>query len=332
MNAPDGTPQKPIVAVGSALVDLLIHETDDFIKQIKTAKGGMTLVDNDFIVKMLEVTQKIPTVVPGGSAGNTIVGVGALGNSARFVGMRGNDAIGKQYEDALRDRNVVPHLGLSSTPTGRVVSVITPDAQRTMFTHLGASAEMTSTELIPDMFRDASYVHVEGYLLFNRELIVAAMERAKDAGAKVCLDLASFTVVEQAKELLEKLVDEYVDILLANEDEARAFTGIESELDALGKLAERVEIAALKVGSRGSYLMRDGAPIKVDPVSGGEVVDTTGAGDLWAAGLLYGLNNGLSLAQAGDLASACGAEVCRVVGAHIPDEGYERIRKLLTMD
>jgi sugar/nucleoside kinase (ribokinase family) len=166
-------------------------------------------------------------------------------------------------------------------------------------------------------------------LLFDPDLIQAALHSAKETGAKVSLDLASFTVVEESKDLLAHLIETYVDILIANEDEAEAFCGCRDERRALEALSRNVEIAVLKVGARGSYIAHGGSVITVNPMGDGNALDTTGAGDLWAAGFLFGLVEGFPLEKCGAIGSACGYEVCRVIGANIPDDGWVRIRKLL---
>ena len=318
-----------IVGVGSALVDILIHEDDSFIEKTGAVKGGMTLVDNAWIERTLAKGSGTATIVAGGSACNTIVGVGRLGGKACFVGKCGTDHWGRQYENDLVKQNVDPALLRSDSPTGRVLSVITPDAQRTMFTYLGASAETRPEEITARSFADAAVVHVEGYLLFNPDLIQAALDAAKEAGALISMDLASFTVVEQSLVLLEKLVANYVDILIANADEACAFSGQSDEELALSALAGKANIAVLKVGHRGSHISHAGETIHIQSLGDGTALDTTGAGDLWAAGFLFGLVNGYPLEKCGQLGSACGYEVCQVIGANIPDEGWNRIKKLL---
>jgi sugar/nucleoside kinase (ribokinase family) len=318
-----------IVGIGSALVDILIHEDDEFLKKTGAVKGGMTLVDNTWIERTLAMASGTATIVAGGSACNTIVGVGQLGGQARFVGKCGTDDWGRQYEDDLGKQNVDPALVRSDSPTGRVLSIITPDAQRTMFTYLGASAETRPEEITAGSFADAAVVHIEGYLLFNPDLIQAALMAAKKAGALISLDLASFTVVEQSLVLLKKLVADYVDILIANEDEARAFSGQSDENLALRALAGKANIAVLKVGPRGSRISYAGETIPIQAIGDGTALDTTGAGDLWAAGFLFGLVNGYPLEKCGRLGSACGYEVCQVIGANIPNEGWNRIKKLL---
>jgi sugar/nucleoside kinase (ribokinase family) len=186
---------------------------------------------------------------------------------------------------------------------------------------------MLPDEISDSCFDNAAIVFVEGYLLFNRDLIQAALKAAQRCGALIALDLASFTVVEESKEFLAEIVYKYVDILMANEDEARAFTGDSDEIKGLEALSQHVDIAVVKVGKKGSYISHDGEILKIEAKGTGSAVDTTGAGDLWASGFLFGLINGYPLPKCGELGSACGYEVCQVIGANIPDPGWQRIRK-----
>lgn len=318
-----------IVGVGSALVDMLARESDAFLQKLGVEKGGMNLVESDYIEQLVAQIDDPPSIVPGGSACNTAIGVGMLGGKARFVGKLGQDQLGKLFQEDLKKNHVEPILFSSALPTGRVLSVITPDAQRSMFTYLGAAAELKPEEITPDCFDQAAIVHVEGYLLFNRDLMLATIKAAKAAGARVSLDLASFNVVAESLDLLNQIVADYIDILIANEDEARAFTGEADEAKALAMLSKNVEIAVLKIGHRGSFVNYQGEHISIAPMVCPNAMDSTGAGDLWAAGFLFGLVNGHSIEKSGQFASACGAEVCQVIGANIPEEGWERIRNLL---
>jgi sugar/nucleoside kinase (ribokinase family) len=317
--------RKLVVGVGSALVDILTRAGDDFLEAAGAVKGGMVYVDRDHIERTLARAGGTPHVVPGGSACNTVVGIGKLGGNARFVGKCGQGAMGRFFENALRANNVDPRLFRSATATGRVLSIITPDAQRSMFTFLGAAAETRPEEIGEDLFKNAAVVHIEGYILFNPDVIAAT-----SAGARVSLDLASFNVVQEARGFLADIVKEYVDILIANEDEAHAYTGETEPLLAVQALGREVDIAVLKLGARGSLIVRDGRIVVVPPAGDGRpAVDTTGAGDLWASGFLYGLVEGYPLEKCGELGSACGYEVCQVVGASIPDDGWQRIRNIL---
>ncbi len=321
--------KKLIVGIGSALIDILAHEDDEFLSKTGAVKGGMIYVDKDFIDQTLTQTTSRPRIVPGGSACNTVIGISKLGGQSRFVGKSGRGEMARFFETDLKNNYVEPILFKSTSPTGRVLSIITPDAQRSMFTFLGAASEAQPEEITKKCFENAAIVHVEGYLLFNEDLILSALNSAKTAGARISLDLASFTVVEESKTLLENIVRDFVDILIANEDEAQAFTNHSDEIKAINALSENVHIAVLKLGKRGSYIAHAGNIVKIEPMGSGNAVDTTGAGDLWASGFLFGLVNDYSLEKCGKLGSACGYEVCQVVGTKIPEKGWQKIKRLL---
>jgi sugar/nucleoside kinase (ribokinase family) len=323
-------PRNVMVGVGSALMDICLLESESFLRTAGAQKGGMMIVEGSRIPELLKKTAAKPVLVPGGSACNTTLGIGKLGGKARFIGKKGNDEWGARFESGLRQHNVEPLLSISSSPTGHVLSIITPDAQRSMLTFLGASAEMNHREITDALFINAALVHIEGYLLFNKELMISVLNAAKKSGAKISLDLASYTVVEKSGEFLRTIIPEYVDILIANEDEARVFTGQSDEEKACTILSSLVDIAAVKTGKKGSLICSRGTITRIEALSGIEpVIDTTGAGDLWASGFLYGLMQGFSLKESGRLGSACGYEVCKVIGAAIPEEGWQRIRKPL---
>ncbi len=326
-----GSSRKRILGIGSALVDILVPTDDAFVARTGVPKGGMIYFDPPVIDQVLKDAGERPKVVPGGAACNTITGVAQLGGSTRFMGKRGRDEFGHRFEAALVQHGVDALLVESATPTGRVLSLITPDSQRTMLTYLGASSEMRPDEVSPAAFRECAVALIEGYLVYNHDLFLHAMQSAHEAGARIALDLASFTVVEENHRALKSIVDRYVDILIANEDEARAFSEQKDETAALGMLTAQAEMAVVKLGARGSLIGVGDQIINIPAYGEGAVIDTTGAGDLWASGFLYGLVEGLPLEQCGQLASACGFEVCRVVGASIPEEGWQRIRQLIAI-
>ena len=321
--------RKLIVGVGSALLDILLCEDENFLIKTGAAKGGMTYVQKEFIEQSMANSSKPVTVAPGGSACNTILGVGKLGGVARFVGKCGCGEMGQFFENELIRHNVEPFFFRSSSPTGRVLSIITPDAQRSMFTFLGASAEALPEDISEKCFDRAAIVHIEGYLLFNSDLILKVLKTAKACGALISLDLPSYNVVNESHELLRHIIETFVDILMANEDEALAYSGYSDETRAVKALAEKVNIAVLKVGARGSFIAHNNKILPIRPAGNGSAIDTTGAGDLWAAGFLQGLVSGYPLEKCGELGSVCGYEVCQVLGANIPEAGWERIRKLI---
>jgi sugar/nucleoside kinase (ribokinase family) len=318
-----------VTGIGSALVDILINESDQFLTDLGKKKGGMTLVDNKDIQNILTRTNQTPVVVPGGAACNTIVGIGNLGGDARFIGKRGKDDYGRIFEQQIINCHVQPLVSISQAPTGKVLSVITPDAQRSMFTFLGASTELDPEAITADMFKDTAISMIEGYLLFNKNLMMAALKAARAAGSLVALDLASFEVVNAARDILEDIITEFVDILIANEDEAKAYTGYDDEQKAIERLSQNVKYAVLKVGKKGSYVSYNNTITKIHAQSGNAPIDTTGAGDLWAAGFLFGIAHGFSIEKSGQIASACGYEVCQVMGAQLPSDAWSRIKKLV---
>jgi len=314
-----------IIGIGSALVDILAREDDAFLDKIGAAKGGMNLVEQRVIENAVKLLSDDHKLVPGGSACNTAIGVARLGTSSRFVGKLSDDDFGDIFRNGLDKNGVEPLLLDSPSPTGRVLTVITPDAQRSFLTYLGASSETMPEDVTANWFDNAAIAHIEGYLLFNPDLMMAILKEAKKQGTKISLDLAAYTVVESSMDILESIVEKYVDILIANEDEAEAFTGFKDEDKAIDALSKMANIAVLKVGKRGSYVAHNGNIVRIKPKGSGDAVDTTGAGDLWAAGFLHGLVSGKSLEESGAIGSACGYEVCQIIGASIPDEGWERI-------
>jgi sugar/nucleoside kinase (ribokinase family) len=318
-----------ITGIGSALVDILINESDQFLTNLGKEKGGMTLVEDKDIGQILAQTIHTPVIVPGGAACNTIVGVGNLGGDARFIGRRGNDEYGSAFEKQIIKCNVEPIVSISDSPTGKVLSVITPDAQRSMFTFLGASTELDPKLIFPDMFKDTAISMIEGYLLFNKDLMMAAIKAARAAGSLIALDLASFEVVNASRDILEDIIKDFVDILIANEDEAKAYTGYEDEQKAIGIMSQHVTYAVLKLGKRGSCVSHNDTITRIKAQSGNDPIDTTGAGDLWAAGFLFGIAHGFSIEKSGQIASACGYEVCQIMGAQLPCDAWTRIKKLI---
>jgi sugar/nucleoside kinase (ribokinase family) len=315
-----------VIGVGSALMDILLFESDQFLGEHSITKGGMQLVDSKRAYELLAASRNSAKLVPGGSACNTTIGLGQLCGKAVFIGTRGDDDLGQTLEVSIASNNVNTQLEKVATPTGRVLSVITPDAERSMLTYLGAASEMSTTLFTADTFRGADMVHVEGYLLFNEKLIRAVLEAAKEANIPVSLDLASFTVVDANPTLVKELVRNYVTVLLANEDEARSYTGTSDEAEALKILAKDAECVVLKVGKRGSYVYVNGKTTEIEPYGDGTAIDTTGAGDLWASGFLFGLINGKPIEECGRIASICGFEVCQVEGAHIPADKWALIK------
>lgn len=316
-----------ILGIGSALVDVLYRVPDDsFLSRFGLTKGSMTLVDAAALQAILDAIKSRSYVeMSGGSAANTVCGLAQLGSSAGFAGKTGLDRLGTFFADELRQSGAVPHLtALPSEPTGVAITFISPDSERTFATCLGASSLLTPEELTPELFRGYDLVHLEGYLVFNPLLVDRIVELAKQEGLMVSLDMASYNVVEANLPLFRRLVYETADFVFANEQEAAAFTG-KSPGDALREMAGSGRVAVVKVGKEGSLVARNREVVSVPPRPA-KVIDTTGAGDLYAAGFLHGIDKGASLSVCAALGSIVASYVIEATGAKIAGPVWENVR------
>jgi sugar/nucleoside kinase (ribokinase family) len=264
--------------------------------------------------------------VTGGSVANAINGVANLGVPCGFLGTVGQDELGKLFEGEQKNQGIQPLLIHSELPTGRAVGLVEPGGERTFATYLGAASELYPVDITAERLNGFDIFFVEGYLVYNNALIMAAAVAAKNAGLTIALDLASYNVVEANQEVLNELVDSYVDIVFANEEEAKSFTGMEP-LEAVANLAGRCDIAVVKIGKEGAFVQQ-GTVLHKIPAAGDLVVDTTGAGDFFAAGFLAGLAKGYNLEKCGKLGALLASRVIRVPGAKLVEEEWIEIRKI----
>lgn len=311
-----------VIGIGSPLVDLVLRVDERFLADhVHGAKGGMEFIDPDGITQLIQLSGQAPMRAPGGSSANITVGIANLGIASAFVGQVGTDDFGGFYSESLTAQRCQPRLiDHTILPTGRVLAMVTPDGERTMRTCLGAAAALDPAQLAPATFLGAKLVVVEGYSLFNHELARAIVRHAKAAGCAVALDLAAFEVVQANREVIEELFAIGIDLVFANQDEARAWKAGPPEA-ALDDLAARVGLAAVKLGKDGALIARGGERVRVatEPVS---AIDTIGAGDCWASGFLAAWLRGLPLDVCGTLACRCGAAVVQVQGAQLPREAW----------
>jgi len=316
---------KRIIGMGNALVDIMtILEDDDTLKHFGLPKGSMQLVDKDFSNKVLSGTKELlKTQSSGGSAANTIHGLARLGLPASFIGKVGKDDLGKFFSQDLINSNIKPEMILSNSESGRAIALVSKDSERTFATFLGAAMEMNASDITEQTFQGYSVFHVEGYLVQNHELIEKALRLAKKSGLTTSLDMASYNVVESNRDFLLHIIKNYVDIVFANEEEAKAFTskGPEESLEILAAISA---IAVVKLGEHGSLVRRGDEIVKIGvfPV---KAIDTTGAGDLYASGFLYGLIMNCPLCVCGEIGALLSAHVIEVLGAKIPDDKWDMI-------
>jgi sugar/nucleoside kinase (ribokinase family) len=250
-----------------------------------------------------------------------------LGGNAGFIGKVGNDTVGNFFKNDLIQNGVQPVLEYSTTPSGQCTVLVSNDGERTLCTFLGAAAEIGAADLKADMFSGYDIFHIEGYLVQNHDLIRTAVKMAKEAGLLVSVDLASYNVVEANLDFLKEMIRNFVDIVFANEEEARAFTGKEPE-EALLEISDYCKIAVVKVGKDGSMIKSGEDKYKV-AVFKANCIDTTGAGDLYAAGFLYGLSNSYNLQTCGTIGSLVSGKIVEVIGAKMSAESWDNIKDQL---
>lgn len=316
-----------VLGVGNALVDIIsVLKDDSILEEFGLPRGSMTLVDTDLSKKIYDATySENSEMATGGSVANTMRSLASLGGNGGYFGKIGKDDLGDLFQHDFERKGIRTHLNYSEKDTGRVMGLVSPDSERTMATYLGAAAELTSADFVQEIFEGYDYVYMEGYLVFNHELIKTGVEMAKKAGLKVAIDLASFNVVEANLEFLKELIKNNVDIVFANEEEAKSFTGKEPE-EALHEIAKNCELAIVKVGKEGSMIKCNNEVIKVGTIKA-KALDTTGAGDSYAAGFFYGLTKGYNLEVCGQIAALVSGKVVEVMGANLPDEQWPEIQK-----
>ena len=316
---------KKILGMGNALTDILLQiENDAILSSLNLMKGGMQLINTERSEEISHaVSQYAKVMATGGSASNTINGIARLGMKAGFVGKIGKDDIGLFFTNDSINNGVEPHLLLSETPSGRCIVLVSPDSERTLCTYLGAACELEASDLTPEMFEGYDIFHIEGYLVQNHDLIRTAVRLAKQAGLKVSIDLASYNVVEANLDFLKEIIKEYVDIVFANEEEAFAFTGKEPH-EALINISDYCDIVIVKMGKDGSLIKSRNEKVQIKPRLS-NCIDTTGAGDLYAAGFIFGFANNYSLEICGKIGSLVSGNVVEILGAKMSDEVWEMI-------
>jgi sugar/nucleoside kinase (ribokinase family) len=313
-----GTPLD-LVGIGNAIVDVIAHSNDAFLAAESLVKGTMTLID-EARGEAIYSRMGPGTESSGGSAANTIAGFASFGGTAGFVGKVRADQLGKVFRHDIESLGVVFRTPAASAgpSTARCLVLVSPDAQRTMATYLGVSTQLGPDDLDRDAIKNAKMVYLEGYLWDPPQAKQAFLEAARlahDAGGQVALTLSDVFCVERHRDDFRALIEGHVDVLFANEAELLALTQVERFADAAAAIRGKCKIAALTRSEKGSVVLAGDSTIEIAAESVDKVVDTTGAGDLYAAGFLYGLSRGLDLKGCGTLGGLAAAEVIAHVGA-----------------
>lgn len=309
-----------VYGVGNALVDIQAVVSEETLKQLDFQKGVMTLVDVDVQTQVLTaIADHDITRCAGGSAANTIMGIADFGGKAAYACKVADDEIGDFFLQDMRKLGVTVDVDNAPGQSGTCVILITDDAERTMLTCLGASTSLGPNDIDEELVRSAKYVYVEGYLFTQeptRSAALHAIKLAKQHGVKVAFTVSDPFLIQYHRDEFLSLIQGPVDLLFCNLDESRALTGKHDAVDCAYELHQYAENVALTLGGDGSVLMHQGETIPIEGVST-KALDTTGAGDMYAAGILYGITNGLSWKQAGHLASHAAARVVSQFGARL---------------
>ncbi|RIK65344.1 MAG: adenosine kinase [Planctomycetota bacterium] len=309
-----------VVAIGNALVDVLSHADDDFLKRHGVGKGTMCLIGPEKAEQLY--SEMGPAVeISGGSAANTVAGLASLGGKAAFIGKVADDQLGAIFRHDIRAQGVVfesKPAPKGGAPTGRCMIIVTPDAQRTMQTCLGSAGNVAPADVDENLIQRAKVTYLEGYLWdtpLAKKAYIRAAELAHAAGRKVALTLSDKFCVDRHLRDFQDLVEGHIDILFANEEEIKALCEVKSFDAALPAIKGKCDIAVLTRSEKGAVIVHSGAPVTVAAEPVAKLVDTTGAGDLFAAGFLFGYTRGMDLARCGRIAAICAAEVISHVGA-----------------
>jgi sugar/nucleoside kinase (ribokinase family) len=323
-----------VYGVGNSLVDIQAQVSDDLISALGFEKGIMTLVEEDIQQTVLSKVHGTPVSrCAGGSAANTIMGVADLGGKAAYAGKAGFDELGTFLLQDMQRMGVTIEVPRGDGQTGTCVVLISQDAQRTMLTHLGVSTTLGPNDILEEDIQKSKYVYVEGYLFTGESTKAAAykaIDLAKRNGVKVALTVSDPFLVNLFRDEFWTLIEGPVDLLFCNLDEARSLTQQENAIDCAHEIHKHTQNVALTLGGDGSLLMHDGQVIPIEGVET-KAIDTTGAGDMYAAGILYGITNGLSWHQAGHLASHAAARIVSQLGARLKERFTpEEIKQLMT--
>jgi len=317
---------KKILGIGNALVDVIIFlKSDEVLRDFSLPRGSMQLVDADTALRIEKATSDCKThMSSGGSAANTIHGLAGLGLPTGFIGAVGKDDLGDFFRQDMIKQGIIPLLTESNSITGSSRALVSPDGERTMATFLGAAVELSADLLNENTFSGYDHLHIEGYLVLNNDLVEKALMYAKKRGMTVSLDLASYNVVEANLAFLKRIIPGCIQVVFANEEEARAFTGESDPHRALDAIAALTATSVVKIGEKGSLISHHGKKYEVGVIPV-KCLDTTGAGDLYAAGYLYGMANELPPQECGRLGALLAGKVIEEAGAKICDASWEFI-------
>ena len=316
-----------IIGIGNALVDVLVRLEDErTLADLSLPKGGMVLIDDEQQSALSERIQALkPAMATGGSAGNAMLALANMGAKPGFIGRVADDDMGRFFRQNCADCGIEARLLTAEGHSGVANTFITPDAERTFATYLGVAGGLSACDITPELFSGYQLLHIEGYLVQDNALIEKVCRTAKEMGLRTSIDLASYNVVKDNLSVLRDLVAKYIDIVFANEEEAAALTGGDAEASAT-LMARFCQTAVVKLGARGAIACSQGQCYRAPGLSVAQVIDTSGAGDSFAAGFLHARANGWPLDQALSLGNRIASHVIQHIGSNLPAAEWHQLK------
>lgn len=314
-----------LLGFGAALLDEMILVEDAFVAALPGKKGGARQVSAVEMSALLAALPGKPLRQLGGATGNTLRAYAGLGGAAGMLTLVGDDEAGVYYLQAMRDAGVLCNgiKVISGAETGRCLSLVTPDSERTMRTRQGIADQMRPADFTAADFQGFTHLFVEGYALYTPDVVKAVLAVGKAAGLTIAWDAGSPELVATHRDLLQKLLSEYVTVAFFNEEESAAFCGSRDLQAGLQALSRCCSLSVVKAGKNGAFLSENGAgPVHI-PAYPAEAIDTTGAGDFWAAGFLYAWLQGETLQKAGELAARMAAVIVEQVGTELTPDSWK---------
>ena len=320
-----------IFSIGNALVDLIIQSSEKKLEKFGMHKGGIIFLEEKKAKDMIDfILKDEPQIIPGGSSANVISMANNLGSKTFYGGKVGNDILGEQFEEVLKKEGIETRIEKDNLHTGTAITAITPDKERSFAVYLGASTRLKEENIDFEALKESKLIHIEGYQFYDknlRNLILKIAKIAKENNVMISFDFSSYDLVEQHRSELKFFIEEYVDIIFANEEEAESYTGKNPD-ESVEEFSKIVKIAIVKIGEEGSLIKTKGEFYKINGVKT-DIIDTNGAGDAYAGAFLHSYVQEKSISECGNLASFAAAKIVSSSGARLQTSIKEEIAKIL---
>lgn len=318
-----------ILGIGNALIDIVAElDSDSLLKKYGFAKGSQEHIDKSvFDAFFQELSLDEARQIPGGSAANVLHPLAHLNYKTSFIGAIGDDSWGKMFEEDLKQAGIHFHPIRKQGDTGKVLHLITPDHEKTIIAYTGVNDQLVGEDLADQYLSGYTHVVVDGFLTPNEEFLQAFLDREDLQYARVIFDMASSHIAEGHREFLKRMIKKHVDVLFANDLEAFSYTGNEPER-GIRSMAKDCDLVVIKKGSKGSMVQR-GSEFYSLAAAPSRMVDDTGAGDMYAAGFLYGLLKNYHLTHCGKIASFLASKVLEVEGARLSPDKWRNVKKMI---